>query len=80
MINLMLMFTYMALVLVGLVAYKLYWQYRREEPFNKEVLTFFQISVVAYATCGLVALYFGDVGLAKSYLAGACYFAFLAYA
>ena len=70
----MLMFSYRA-VLLGLLFYK----YRREKPLSKEVMTFFKIGVVVYTISGLVALYFGSVGLAGSYLAGACYFAFLAY-
>lgn len=68
----MLMFTYRA-VLLGLLFYK----YRREKPLNKEVMTFLKIGVVVYTISGLVALCFGDVGLARSYLAVACYFAFL---
>ena len=70
----MLMFTYRA-VLLGLWFYK----HRREKPLNKEVMAFLKIGVVVYTVSGLVALYFGDVGLARSLLVGACYFAYLAY-
>ena len=78
-IYLVLRVTCYLLALASLLPYKLYWDYRREAPFSEEVITGFKYYIIACMIVGLVALYFGDWGLAKWFLGTACYFIILVY-
>ena len=65
--------------LVGLLPYKLYWDYHGEAPFSEEVITSFKCYIIACVILGLIAIYFGEGGLAKSFFWMACYLTYLVY-
>ena len=65
--------------LASLLPYKLYWDYHGEAPFSEEVITGFKCYIICCTIVGLVAIYFGDWGLAQWFLGTACYFIILVY-
>lgn len=68
-----LMTTCFVVGLVGLLCYQLYWGHHGEAPFSEEVKTGIKCYIIAYVIIGLVAIYFGEEGLAKSSFGMACH-------